>query len=82
MMDVCTPIVYGNLNLVNAYKKSLNVSDFSFFSIKDAAQANPKKANLVEVWDDDAIITFGESKSDAGQKSFLSSQRRLWASKP
>ena len=27
MMDVCTPIVYGNLNLVNAYKKSLNASD-------------------------------------------------------
>ena len=72
MLDVCTPVVYGNLNLIKSYKKSLNVSDFNFFAIKDASQANPKKANLVEVWEDESVITFGESTSDAGQKSFLS----------
>ncbi len=72
MMDICTPIVYGNLNLVKAYKKTLTVSDFSFFAIKDASKANPKRANLVEVWEDDSNIEFGESTADAGKKSFLS----------
>ncbi len=72
MTDICTPIVYGNLDLVKTYKKSLNVSDFSFFHITDAAKANPKRANLVEVWSDVQAIEFGESTVDAGKKSFLS----------
>ncbi|MDE0771630.1 MAG: 4-hydroxythreonine-4-phosphate dehydrogenase PdxA [Salibacteraceae bacterium] len=72
MMDVCTPVIYGNLSLIKAYNESLDVSDFSFLEIADAAQANPKRANLVQVWDDESTITFGESTSDAGRKSFLS----------
>ena len=72
MMDVCTPVIYGNLSLIKAYNESLDVSDFSFLEIADAAQANPKRANLVQVWDDESTITFGESTSDAGKKSFLS----------
>ncbi len=74
MMDICNPIVYGNQNLIKSYKKTLNVSDFSFFTIEDAANANPKRANLVEVWNDDSEIEFGESTADAGKKSFLSLQ--------
>ena len=72
MMDVCTPVIYGNLSLIKAYNEFLDVSDFSFLEIADAAQANPKRANLVQVWDDESTITFGESTSDAGKKSFLS----------
>ncbi|MFQ3325472.1 MAG: 4-hydroxythreonine-4-phosphate dehydrogenase [Salibacteraceae bacterium] len=72
MMDVCTPVIYGNLSLIKAYNEFLDVSDFSFLEIADAAQANPKRANLVQVWDDESTITFGESTSDAGIKSFLS----------
>lgn len=74
LMEDCTPIVYGSSALAKEYRKALNILDFSFNSIADANDANSKKANLVEVWKEEAEITFGESTQQAGKFSFLSLQ--------
>ena len=47
MLQVCTPIVYGSSKVASFHRKALGINDFSFNIIRDAAQANPKNANLI-----------------------------------
>ncbi|MBD79104.1 MAG: 4-hydroxythreonine-4-phosphate dehydrogenase PdxA [Crocinitomicaceae bacterium] len=72
MMEGCTPIVYGSTSLAKDYRKALNIQDFSFNFISDAAKANSKKVNLVTVWEEKNELTLGESTGDAGRCAFLS----------
>jgi 4-hydroxythreonine-4-phosphate dehydrogenase len=54
------PIVYGSSKLASFYRKSLEITDFSFHLVKDASQANPKNANLVACWDEEVEINIGQ----------------------
>jgi 4-hydroxythreonine-4-phosphate dehydrogenase len=72
MLELCTPIVYGSSQLAKAYRKALNIQDFSFNIINDATKANGRKANLVEVWKEKVELQFGESTSQAGALAFKS----------
>jgi 4-hydroxythreonine-4-phosphate dehydrogenase len=72
MMELCTPIVYGSSKTVSLYRKSLDIHDFSFNKIDDAKDANPKKANIIDCWEEEAEIAFGKSTSEAGKYAFTS----------
>jgi 4-hydroxythreonine-4-phosphate dehydrogenase len=72
MMELCTPIVYGSSKTVSLYRKSLDIHDFSFNKIDDAKDANPKKANIIDCWSEEAQIDFGKSTPEAGKYAFIS----------
>ncbi|MCB9360375.1 MAG: 4-hydroxythreonine-4-phosphate dehydrogenase PdxA [Flavobacteriales bacterium] len=72
MMELCTPIVYGSSKTVSHYRKSLDIHDFSFNKIDDAKDANPKKANIIDCWNEEAQIDFGKSTPEAGKYAFVS----------
>tara|TARA_R110001592_G_scaffold89033_2_gene261934 strand:+ start:68 stop:1102 length:1035 start_codon:yes stop_codon:yes gene_type:complete len=72
MMELCTPIVYGSSKTVSLYRKSLDIHDFSFNKIDDVKDANPKKANIIDCWEDEVLIEFGKSTSEAGKYAFIS----------
>jgi len=72
MMDLCTPIVYGSSKTVSAYRKKLDIHDFSFNKIEDVSNANPKKANIIDCWKDEVDIKFGESTEEAGKYAYQS----------
>jgi 4-hydroxythreonine-4-phosphate dehydrogenase len=71
-MELCTPIVYGSSKTVSHYRKSLDIHDFSFNKIDDAKDANPKKANIIDCWNEEAQIDFGKSTPEAGKYAFVS----------
>lgn len=72
MLQLCTPIVYGSGKIAGYHRKAIGVNDFSFNQIKDASEANAKKANLVNCWEEQLEIKLGEATSVAGEYAIKS----------
>ena len=75
MMDFCTPIVFGSTKVTSIHRKAIEMQDFNFNIIHNVKDANPKRANLLNIWDDDIEITFGEATTKSGELSFDSLKR-------
>ena len=67
LLDICTPIVYGLSKVAGYYKKNLQIQDFSFQYIKNAGQSSQKKANLINLSENEIPINMGESTDVAGK---------------
>lgn len=75
VLDYFTPIVYGNTKNASFHRKANNINDFSFNVINNAEQANPKRPNMINVWQEDVKITLGEENETGGKYAFLSLER-------
>lgn len=75
MLDFFTPIVYGNTKVASFHRKAIGVNDFSFNVINTADQANAKRPNMINCWQEDVKITLGEQNEIGGKYAFLSLQR-------
>jgi 4-hydroxythreonine-4-phosphate dehydrogenase len=67
-----TPVVYGSNKVISHYKKLLNLHEFSYMSCKDAAEINPKKVNIINVWQEEVQVEAGVSNADGGKYALLS----------
>lgn len=72
--ETCTPIVYGSPKVVAYHRKALNMANFNLNQVRNADEANLKKANLVNVLDDNVRVELGKSTPQAGEASLLSLQ--------
>lgn len=72
--ELCTPIVYGSVKIASFHRKALGIQDFSFQIIQDAAAANPKRANLVNCWDEEVKVNLGEITPQGGKYAVKSLQ--------
>ncbi len=70
--DLCIPIVYGSLKLASYHRKSLNIENFSLNIIKDAGEANPKRANVINCVADTVRIELGKSTKESGKAALRS----------
>lgn len=75
ILDYCTPIVYGNTKVASFHRKALKMGDFSFNVITQADQANPRKANMINCWEEDVKIELGEVTAAGGKYALLSLQK-------
>lgn len=75
ILDLCTPIVYGSSKVTSFHRKLLNIQDFSFNIINEASQANPKRANLINCWQEDIKVEIGTSTETAGKYAFLALEK-------
>ncbi|MEY3084199.1 MAG: hypothetical protein RL037_379 [Bacteroidota bacterium] len=65
-----TPIVYGTNKVISYYKKSLNLLDLNYQTIKSASEAQIKKINLINVISEEVEITPGVPTEISGMISF------------
>lgn len=72
MFELCTPLVYSNLNVAKAYRKKLGTQDFSFNPIQNHTKSNFKKVNLISVSKEDFDINFGSVTKEAGKLAYQS----------
>lgn len=77
VLEFFTPIVYGNTKVASFHRKALGVSDFSFNVINDPEQANPKRANMINCWQEDVKITLGEENEIGGKYAFISLEKAV-----
>ena len=72
ILDFCIPIVYGSPKVGAYHRKALNISNFSFNNVNTAAEANPKRVNIVDCLDENIRVELGKSTQLAGEASLRS----------
>jgi len=72
ILESCTPIVYGSLKTLTYHRKVLGIQDLTFQLIKSPEEANPRRANLVNIWDTEIKIELGKATENGGIYSFKS----------
>lgn len=75
LSDLCTIIVYGSSRVTSFHRKVLGIQDFSFNIINEVSQANPKRANLINCWQEEVKIELGESTETAGRYSYIALEK-------
>ena len=75
ILDYCTPIVYGHTKVASYHRKALGMNDLVFNVINTADAANPKKANLINCWEEDVKIDLGVSNETGGKYALLSLEK-------
>ncbi|SUI96804.1 4-hydroxythreonine-4-phosphate dehydrogenase [Sphingobacterium spiritivorum] len=77
VLEFFTPIVYGNTKVASFHRKAIGINDFSFNVINEPDQANPKRANMINCWQEDVKITLGEENETGGKYAFLSLEKAV-----
>jgi 4-hydroxythreonine-4-phosphate dehydrogenase len=75
ILDYCTPIVYGHSKVISYHRKALGMTDLIFNVIASPDAANPKKANLINCWEEDVKIDLGASNETGGKYALLSLEK-------
>lgn len=72
LYELLTPVVYGLTKVASYHKKAINMQDFNFHIIKKIEALGHKKANLINLHDNDVRIDFGKPSPQAGEQALLS----------
>lgn len=70
--EIITPIVYGSAKIAAHHRKNIGIQNFSFNQIISAERANPKRPNLVNCADCDAVVDMGHVTAQSGKAAFQS----------
>ena len=70
MLDSITPVIYGVSKVASYHRKVLNMNDFNFNLVKNAAAANPKRPNIINCYDQEVKIDLGKLTSIAGELAY------------
>lgn len=72
MLLECTPIIYGSTKVFSYYKKTLGINDFNYQSCKSTEEAQNRKINIVNVWNEEIEFQVGKITLNGGKYAFLS----------
>lgn len=60
VFEFFTPVLYCNIDVYFAHQKIANSGEVDIYSIKNVEDAKEKKLNILQVWDEDISINFGQ----------------------
>jgi 4-hydroxythreonine-4-phosphate dehydrogenase len=73
--DYCTPIVYGHTKVASFYRRTIETAnEFNFNVINNPSQAQHKRANMINCWEEDVKIEPGVISKEVGKYAFQSLQ--------
>ena len=75
ILEMCTPVVYGSAKVGAYHKKTLNIENFSFNSIRSVDEALPKQANIITCIDDNIRVELGKPSQASGLAAFQALER-------
>ena len=79
MLEICTPVVFSSMKTASFHRKALNIEDFSFNQIKELSEMNHKRANLINVYEEDVAIELGKQTEEGGKYAFKSLEAAAYA---
>lgn len=77
ILNTFTPIVYGSYKVLSYHKNIVKDNNLGFHSINNAKQAQDKKVNLVNCWDDNVNITLGKATEDGGKYAYMALDKAM-----
>jgi 4-hydroxythreonine-4-phosphate dehydrogenase len=79
MMEICTPVLFGSQKTAAFHRKALNIEDFSFNPIKDISEINHKRANIINVYEEEPLVEFGKQTEIGGAYALKSLEAAAYA---
>ena len=73
--EYCTPIVYGHTKVASFHRRATHINELNFQVINDPSQAQYKKPNMINCWDEDVKIEPGIVTETGGKYAFKSLER-------
>lgn len=75
ILQDCTPIIYGSTRTMSYHKKAIKDEEFVYQSCKTATEAQAKKINIVNIWNDEIKFDLGSATEIGGKYAFLSLEK-------
>ncbi len=75
MLDYCTPIIYGHTKVASFHRKALHLNELMFNVINSPSDANPRKVNMINAWEEDVKVDLGVANETGGKYALLSLQK-------
>ncbi len=72
ILDICTPVIFGNNKVINFYRKSLPDININAAIVKDSSKVNPKQVNVYNCWEEDIAVTPGQLNDIGGKYAGIS----------
>lgn len=72
LLDLCTPVIYSSQKTIAHHRKTLHVEDVHFNIIRDTDNPQHRRINLVNVYDEDAPVSFGTADPAVGKYALAS----------
>lgn len=66
MTQVCTPVIYGNSKVISLFRKTLNLQEFNFNTVKNVQEVIPRKVNLINCWEEEIKVEIGKASTLTG----------------
>ncbi len=79
LFEICTPVVFGSNKTASFHRKALGIEDFSFNPIKEVSEANAKRANIINVYEEEVNIELGKQTIDGGKYALKSLEAAAYA---
>ena len=73
--DYCTPIVYGLTKVASFHRRATHINEFNFNVVDNAADAQHRKPNMINCWEEDVKIEPGQVTAEGGKYAYISLQR-------
>ena len=74
ILNFCTPIIYGSGSLINKTRKLLHVENFSFQQIRQVAEHDSKRINVLNCWEEELELNLGTPTQQSGRAALQSIQ--------
>lgn len=72
ILSCFTPVIYGSTKVVSYFRKSLNLQEFNYHNCRNANDIHLQKVNIINVWDDEVIVSSGEQNAVGGKSALKS----------
>jgi len=70
--DVCVPVLFSSQKTVSYFRKTLNLEEFNFSTIKDFSQISTKKPNVFVCYEEEVNIEIGKPSVTSGKYAKIS----------
>jgi 4-hydroxythreonine-4-phosphate dehydrogenase len=67
MLELCTPVIFSSQKVFAPHRKAVGAEDFNFNLVRDLSQLNPKRVNLLTVYEDEVNVEFATPSPVAGK---------------
>lgn len=73
--DFCIPVIYGSSKVASYHRKALNLEQFQLNQVRNADEAIPRKANIINCVDENIKVELGKSTIIAGEASLMALEK-------
>lgn len=72
LLELCTPVVFGSTKAASYHRNAIEMRDFNFNICKDLSSLHPDRANLINIYEEEVKIEFGQISKEAGDLALAS----------